>query len=189
VRTLLVSAFLTLPASAQTVGIAPEWETRKMLEALSSQVQRLQPLLEQLKPQDWVSRGAADTYVVQWKSAQAEIGYLVRTAGALAQQPERLPLALETFFRIEAVGNRLGSLANGVRRYQNPALADLLESVGAETMGYREKLRQYLVELAGTKEEELRVMDAEAQRCRGVLTRQAPRTKSEKPAVKKTEPK
>jgi hypothetical protein len=65
-------------------------------------------------------------------------------------------------------------LVDGVRRYQNPAVGDLLVSVVSANSANRDQLRQYITDLAQTKEEEFQVVDREAQRCRGTLMRQPP---------------
>ncbi|MBI4875376.1 MAG: hypothetical protein HY822_12150 [Acidobacteria bacterium] len=160
----------------QPAGLPPEWEVRKMLAELSALAQRFQPILDQLNPRSWVAAGAPETYVTQVASTKKEVGYLVATGKALAERPEKLSLALETLFRMQAIEAFLRSLSEGVRRYQNPALADLLDGVMGETLGSRERLRQYVVELAAVKEDELAVMNQEAQRCRAAISRQpAPR--------------
>ncbi len=66
----------------------------------------------------------------------------------------------------------LRSVAAGVRKYQNPAIADLLQSLIAGTTADRDKLREYIVELAADREQQFKVVDAEAQRCRATLARQ-----------------
>ena len=140
-----------------------------MIEALSKQASRLKPILDQLTPQEWVAKGAPDAYVTQWKSAQNELGYLVDAAKSLEKQPDKLTLALETYFRLQGLELRLNSLVDGVRNYQNPAVGDLLVGIAAENSANRDKLRQYITDLATQKEQEFEVVDKEAQRCRGSL--------------------
>ncbi len=65
----------------------------------------------------------------------------------------------------------LTSLVDGARKYQNPALADLLRSLMNENSASRQQLRQYIVDLAAAKEQELKVMDGEAQRCRQITSK------------------
>ena len=74
-----------------------------------------------------------------------------------------------------------------IRRYQNPALADLLNGLMGETVASRDRLRSYVVDLAAIKEQELAIMDQEAQRCRATISRQpAPRpAKSDQKKEKK----
>jgi uncharacterized membrane protein len=65
-----------------------------------------------------------------------------------------------------------------VRKYQNPALASIMQSVIAENSTNRDRLRQYLQDLATQKEQEFEVADREAQRCRAAMLQQpAPKTK------------
>jgi hypothetical protein len=81
-----------------------------------------------------------------------------------------------------------------VRRYQNPAVGDLMISVMAANSTNRDQLRQYITDLAETKEQEFQIVDKEAQRCRGNLVRQAPARPAAAPkppaaSPSKTEPK
>jgi hypothetical protein len=159
-------------------GVASEWDARKMIDALSAQVQHLKPIIDQVQPDAWLSQGASETYVAQWSTAQTQLQYLISSSDAFSRQPERLPLGLDIYFRMQAVDSTLSSLTEGVRKYQNPALASLMQSVIAENSTNRDRLRQYLQDLATQKEEEFRVADREAQRCRASLLQpSAPKTK------------
>jgi hypothetical protein len=164
------------PASDQ--GVASEWDARKLIDALSTQAQHLKPVIDQVQPADWASKGASETYAAQWNSAQAQLKYLISVSEAFSRQPERLSLGLEAYFRMQAVDSTLGSLTEGVRKYQNPALASIMQSVIAENSTNRDRLRKYLQDLATQKEEEFQVADREAQRCRAALLKQsAPKSK------------
>jgi len=184
---LFSSLFLTLITAAlgQTSDPAPsrngvdsEWDIRKLLDALSQQAEHLKPIIDQVQPDDWQSKGASVTYVAQWNTVQAQLKYLLASTDAFSRQPERLPLGLDAYFRMQSVESALGSLAEGVRKYQNPALASIMQSVVAENSSNRDRLRQYLQDLASQKEQEFQVADREAQRCRAALLQQpAPRTK------------
>lgn len=165
------------PAGAQAVGVAPEWEVRKNIGALAAGVQRLKPILEQVRPQEWVEKGAPEAYVGQWKTIRTELDYLAVSADALLRRPDKLTAALDTFFRMDRIQALLNSLGDGIRRYQNPALADLLQSVAFESAANREGLRQYILDLAAEKEQEFKIADEEAQRCRAILSRQPPSPK------------
>src|SRR5271170_2107606 len=159
-------------------GVASEWDARKLIDALGAQVQHLQPIIDQVQPDGWLSKGASDTYVAQWSSAQVQLKYLISSSDAFSRQPERLPLGLDIYFRMQSVESTLASLTEGVRKYQNPALASLMQSVIAENSTNRDRLRQYLQDLATQKEQEFQVADREAQRCRAALLQQpAPKTK------------
>jgi len=164
--------------SATEPGVASEWDARKLIDALTAQAQHLKPIIDQVQPAAWVQKGAPDAYVAQWNAAQAQLKYLIDSSDAFARQPERLPIGLDAYFRMQAVETTLSSLTEGVRKYQNPALASIMQSVIAENSNNRDRLRQYLQDLATQKEEEFKVADREAQRCRAALLQQpAPKTK------------
>jgi hypothetical protein len=167
------------PPPATDAGVASEWDARKMIDALSTQEQHLKPLMDQIQPAGWVSKGASQTYIAQWSTAQTQLKYLIASSEAFARQPERMPLGLDTYFRMESVESSLGSLTEGVRKYQNPALASIMQSVIGENSTNRDRLRQYLEDLSKQKEEEFQVADREAQRCRAALLSQ-PASKTKK---------
>jgi hypothetical protein len=180
----LFATFCAATLSAQSPGgIPPEWEVQKRLSALAEHVQRIKPVLEQLKPQDWVSQGAPAAYQDQVQRTRAEIDYLIGSTKQLTERPERLTVALETYLRMQSLEAMLRSVAAGVRKYQNPAAADLLQSMIGDTTADRDLLRQYLVELAADRELQFTVVDREAQRCRAVLARQP------SPAIRKSQTK
>jgi len=183
---LLALPLLAQPQTPPQPSVDAQWDISQTLTALASQAKRLKPILDQLTPEQWVAKGAPDAYVAQWRGAQSELVYLTDSSKALEAQPERLPLALDTLFRVLALERRLNSLVDGVRNYQNPAVGDLLIGVLGENSANRDKLRQYITDLAASKEQEFEIADKEAQRCRGVLTKQTPA----KPAApkKKTTP-
>jgi hypothetical protein len=111
-------------------------------------------------------------------TTQVQLKYLISSSEAFSRQPERLSLGLDIYFRMQAVESTLDSLTEGVRKYQNPALASLMQSVISENSTNRDRIRQYLQDLAMQKEQEFQVADREAQRCRATLLRQpAPKTK------------
>lgn len=174
-RTLLCVSIFAVSVSGQAPpgGVPTEWDSRKMLEALTLQMQHFKSVIERVKPDGWVANGAPPTYATQWKTAQTELTYLLNSIDALAKQPERLPLALDAYVRMQAMEATFGSVIEGIRKYQNPAIADLLQSVVNENSTNRDKLRQFLQELALEKEQEFQVADQEAQRCRGVIMKQS----------------
>src|SRR5713101_170387 len=193
---LLPLVFFSLTLRAQ--GVSAPWDISQTVTALAAQAERLKPVLDQLTPEQWQSKGAPATYVAQWHAAQDEVGYVLRAADALGKQPDKLSLAFETYFRMQAVEAEINSLVEGVRRYQNPAVGDLMISVMAANSSNRDQLRQYITDLAETKEQEFQVVDKEAQRCRDNLVRQgparpaaAPKPSPSKPEASpaKTEPK
>jgi hypothetical protein len=148
-------------------------EMRQVLEDLSAQSKRLIPILEQIDPNVWVTaKGAPDTYIRQWHNSQDQLKALLTDTATLSKDPERLPAALQTFFRVQALQVMLQSLVDGIRRYQNPALADLLAGVASEGSADREKFQQYIMLLATERDQMFGIMDHEAQRCRSILSNQ-----------------
>ena len=170
---LLLVPFLfpTQMAHAQASVSAP-WDIKETIAALSSQTARIKPVLDQLTPGEWVQKGAPDAYVAQWRSAQRELTDVDSASAALEKQPEKLSAALNVYFRVQALEARLTSLVDGVRTYQNPAVGDLIVGIVGENSGNRDKLRQYIADLAEQKEQEFAIADKEAQRCRVQLNRQ-----------------
>jgi hypothetical protein len=159
---------------APASGLPPEWETRKQLAALVATANRLDPVLGQLNPEAWKENGAPEAYVRQWQNTRKALSYLQISAERLAKEPNRVTFAMDTYFRLQSMEQMLGSLAAGVRRYQNPAIADLLMGIANENAANRDFLEQYMKDLAATHESELQVMDTEAQRCRSILSKQPP---------------
>jgi hypothetical protein len=148
-------------------------EMRQVLEDLSTQSKRLIPILEQIDPNVWVTaKGAPDTYIRQWHNSQDQLKALITDCTNLSKDPERLPFALQTFFRVQALQVMLQSLVDGIRRYQNSALADLLAGVAAEGSSDRERFQQYIMMLATERDQMFGIMDHEAQRCRSILSNQ-----------------
>jgi hypothetical protein len=164
----LVSCFAVVSISlwGQVAPSVPApWDVSKSVGELAAQVAKLKPVLAQLTPQAWVEQGAPTAYVAQWQSAQQELDYLDQTARALEKQPEKMTTALELYFRLQAIEWRLQSLSEGARKYQNPAAGDVLaEAVGLHATK-RDQLREYITDLAAQNEQQLAVMDREAQRC------------------------
>ena len=169
---LLCIAFC--PLSAQTASVPQAWDITKTLRAVSAGVTRIMPILEQIRPQEWVAQGASDTYATQWKESIVQANAISTSAQALLPHPEKLPDTLQLLFRMQAFHAELASVGEGLRKYQNPALADLMFSVAAEDGPAREQLQQYAVDMANEKEQQFQIADREAQRCRGTLSRESP---------------
>ena len=152
---------------AQAPGAKPE--ISKTIIAIAANAERLIPMMDQIKPEDWVAKGASETYVAQWKTSEEQCKALAADAKALAQAPEKLTDVLKVLFRVQFLEIAMGSLEEGLRKYQNPALAELLNGTRAENIPNREKLQQFAIDLADQREQDYKVADAEAQRCRSQL--------------------
>ena len=177
VNSLLLGAAFTFCANAQDAGFTPEWDMRPVLKEIAAHSKRLVPVLDKVNPSAWTVKGAPEAYLAQWKSTRAQAEALAGDALELSADPEKLSGALKTFFRMQSIEFSVASLADGVRKYQNPAMAELLISVAGENGANRERFQRYIVDLAAHREQEYQIMDYEAQRCRGMLLKQPPAAK------------
>jgi len=162
----------------------PDPQVVAIFTGISEHAARIEPMLQQLRPTDWVAKGAPATYVTQWNTTLEQLRAIRADMSALAQRPDQVTECIKALFRVQASHQALNSLMGGLRRYQNPALADLIESVSAEDQSNLDRLQQYVVELATEKDQQYAVVDREAQRCRATLSRQpadTPKTKSRNP--------
>ena len=175
-RTLSLFLLLSFLAHGQTPApsIPNSWDIAPILADFGEKSGRLKPLLDELMPQEWVAKGAPDTYVTELASAKKELDYFAQATKLFEQTPDKLTLALDAYFRWESMHSRLDTLREGARRYQDPALADLLEGVFGVNASNQDKLRRFIADLAVQREEEFGVVSQEAQRCRTSLNRQTP---------------
>jgi hypothetical protein len=154
-------------------GVATEWETRERLAELARNTRALEPVLAQIRPNDWVAKGASETYVNQARTVRSLALHVIATSKRLAERPEHLSTGIETLFRIQALERFAGSLGEGIRRYQGADLANRFMEVVAPVAGSGEALRQHILDVALMREQEFDVISAEAQRCRGEILRQS----------------
>jgi hypothetical protein len=139
---------------------------------ISQRSAHLAPMLDQVHVAEWVAKGAPEAYVAQWKSLREQNLAIGTEMSVVGEHPEAMQAAMQAVFRVDRFDNDLAGLLGSLRRYQNPALADLIESVALDDRNAVGKLQQYVLELAGEKERQLDVEDKEAQRCRGLLAGQ-----------------
>jgi hypothetical protein len=173
-RTLLVCG-CSLAAQAQApapAGMPPEWDIKAILLGIAAHAGRVVPVLNQIDAKSWVARGASETYAAQLQSSKEQAKAVEQTAKALAERPEQLAPALELYIRITALERMVGSLEEGIRRYQNPALAEMVHGVISEDSRNQDIFQRYIVEMANQRESQFSVMDKEAQQCRSIMLRQ-----------------
>jgi len=163
--------------AAQPAGILPDWEIQKSAESLEKHTAAIESLLSQLRPQEWISQGAPEAYVEQWKQTRQFNSYLTTQARLLARDPAKLSVALDAFLRVDHLQSLLESVAAGVRRYQNAALADLLSSAMSQNSATRELLKDYTRQLVVEREKEWEIANREAQRCRASLAKKPSQAK------------
>jgi hypothetical protein len=184
------------PASIPPVPVDTT-EAGEIAHNISLRSEHMKPMFDQVHIADWIAKGAPEAYTSQWNSLvqqnlaiQADMAALARRAAAppdSSQQESILQESMKAIFRVQRFDRDLDALLNAIRRYQNPALADLIESVAAGDQSGLEKLESYVLEVANEKERQLDVVDREAQRCRSTLANQPPvRPAPPKPNVKTT---
>jgi len=153
-------------------GVQTPWDVRTIIAGLIQENEHFEPVLEGIHPQDWISKGASPVYIQQLQQAQQQTRDVVVTSKMLAQRTELLSLALDEYFRLEALDITARSLEEGVRRYADRSSADKISAFIAHNFGARERFRDYLSSLATSQENNFRVADEEAQRCRGIISRE-----------------
>ncbi len=159
------------PAANQAASVPSEWDARTDIASLVAGVRRLKPLLDKVTPEEWIKEGAPQAWVQQLRSAKSSIDYLAGSAEQLAQKPENMPAAIETYFRLEATETIVNSVREGLRKYQSPDLAKMIGDVMQENSINREKFKAYIVDLANLRSQEFDIMNQEAQRCRDTVMR------------------
>jgi len=160
--------FAAMAVPAQQPFEAPIIAT---FQRISQHAGRLAPMLAQVRSEEWVAKGAPDTYVAQLASTRRQLDAIVADMSSLSARPEQMQECMKGLFRIQAFHRSLDSLMGGLRKYQNPALADLIQSVAAEDQSDLDQIQTWVLDLANEKEQEYKVVDREAQRCRAILSK------------------
>jgi hypothetical protein len=164
----------------QPAGLESDWEIAAVLQQISAHATRVLPLLDRANAQQWAAKGAPDAYAAQLQSSKEQARTLADTAKALAGNPETLSAELQVLLREQGLETLLGSVAEAIRKYQNPAEAQELIALTAESGADRDRLELYVVNLAAEREREYQVMDREAQRCRAQVLAPATPPKKKK---------
>ncbi len=159
---------------APEAGLLPDWELKPRVTKLAEGLERVRPLLARLQPERWTAAGAPRQYEQQHRDCLETLDHALNAAARLAERPNGLAVAVETLVRLETFVSLAQSLSEAVRRYQNPAAADLVESELAAASD-REWLRRHVLELAAVREKEQETAEKEAQQCRERMLKQAPR--------------
>jgi hypothetical protein len=163
----------TGPTIPKPAGLESPWMLRNILDELTKDNEKLGPLLAQMNPQDWVSKqGASPVYVQQWQTAHTQLNDVMAASKLLAQKTESLPLALDDYFRLEALEVTSRSLEEAVSRYGDRFTADQLSGLIARNFSRRERFRDYIRDLATSSELNFKAADEEAQRCRGMISKE-----------------
>jgi hypothetical protein len=175
---------VAVPADTTPVAPVPmdPGDVSAAAKSIAERSAHLKPMLDEVHPPEWVAKGAPETYVSQWNSLKeqnqaiaSDMAVIARNAEAKqndAVQAATLGPLLQALFRVHRFDGDLEGLRGAIRRYQNPALADLIESVAEGGERGVETLQRYAVQLAADKDRQLDVVDKEAQRCRALLAAQ-----------------
>jgi hypothetical protein len=155
-------------------GLQTPWDIRQMLAALNAQNSKLKPLLDQMRPQQWLDNGAPHAYASQYMEAQTRIDDEIRAVTNLSQQPDSLSAALDTYFRLEAFEIVTRSLVECIQKYGERSVAEQLSTLIAQEFTNRQKFREYLRDLSIEREQNFKIADEEAQRCRGMISQVPP---------------
>lgn len=170
----LIQAQQKAPA-VPVAGLETPWNVQKTIADLQKDSTQLQPLLQQISPQRWSDqKGAPTTYIVQWQSAQQQLNDVMTVTKQFAQKTESLSAALDVYFRLEALETTERALAEGAQKYDTRAVSNQLDMMIAHHFDNRQRLRDYLRDLADTTEQNFKVADSEAQRCRGMISKEPP---------------
>ena len=170
-------AWLSCPiflVAQDQAGLQPDWDIGVIVGEMSAHATRLLPTLDKVNARAWVAKGASETYSAQLQSSKDQARAIARDAEALRRNPEKVSKCLELYFRIDGMEQAIHSLVEGIRKYQDPALATELASLSAENGANRNRFQAYIVSLASQQEQECAVMDQEAQRCRSIVATQPP---------------
>jgi hypothetical protein len=138
-----------------------------------------------LNPQQWADqKGASTTYIAQLQTAQIELAGVADSLTALQRKTDSLTLALDSYFRLEALEIDVRSLAEGGRRYGDRPAADRMAEIAARDFNSRERFREYVKDLSANLEQNFKMADQEAQRCRGIISKEPPTTTNKRHSKK-----
>ena len=157
---------------ADIAGIENPWDVRTILTNLSQDTSQLKTLLDGLRPQQWSEKGAPSTYILQFQTAGRQVNDVIATTKLLTQKTDSLALSLDDYFRLEALDVTTRSLEDGARKYGERSSADKLSQLIARNFNNRERFREYIRNLAATTEQNFKIADEEAQRCRAMISKE-----------------
>jgi hypothetical protein len=158
--------------TAQSEGVLPRWEIIELSKGVAANVEQAKTVLIEVKPKEWIQNGAPAAYADQYENLQTDLNNLQLSAAALARQPEKLTVVIDTFLWLDRVSSMLGSMAGGVRSYQNAAIADLLDTARGKGDAALAILKEYMRQVAVEQQAAMEIAHSEAQRCRERLVSQ-----------------
>ncbi|MGH9584274.1 MAG: hypothetical protein ACRD4O_15220, partial [Bryobacteraceae bacterium] len=163
---------------AAEAGLEEPGDARSIIAGILKDNEQMKPLLDSMNPQAWYDKkGAPSTYILQRQTAQRQLNDVLYSAQLLSRKTGDLSLALDTYFRIEALEVTARSLDEGAREYGSRANADKLQDLIARNFDSRQRLRDYLRDLAANLQQNFKIADEEAQRCRAAASESRPRSR------------
>ncbi len=147
----------------------PRWQVEELSTTVVKNLESLNTVVTRLRQVDWTKNGAPPAYAEQHQTLVNELAQLKLAAEALGRRPEKLTYAVDTYLWLDRTGSLLASVAAAVRRYYNPAVADLIDSARSRHADSTLQVQQYMRQLAVHVEDSMEVAHREAQRCRGEL--------------------
>lgn len=152
-------------------GLEAPWDVQTFVAGIQQNVDRLRPLFGEMHPQQWYDqKGAPSTYILQLQQAQQQLSDIAITGRNFSQKTDSLAAALDEYFRLEALDLTTRSLEQGARQYGPRGLADRVDALLGQNFSSRERLRDYLRDLAVSTEQNFKIADQEAQRCRAMIS-------------------
>jgi hypothetical protein len=165
-------------AGPPQAGLEMPWDVKTILGGIKDDLNALKVQVGSMKPQEWHDRASGPTtYILQKQGAEQQLNDALAASALLDAKTESLPLALDEYFRLEALDVTIRSLAEGASRYGARSAADQVNQILARDFNNRERLREYLKDLASSIEQNFKVADAEAQRCRAIISTVPPAAK------------
>ncbi len=162
--------------SQAEAGLEGPDAVRQMVAGIVADNDKLKPALTDLNPQTWQAKGAPSTYVIQWQLAQRQVNDIDLSSKLLLQHVESLASAMDFYFRLEALETTARALNEGAQQYGEGAPIRELNSFVAKNFDSRQRFRDYLRELSINVEQNYKIADEEAQRCRAAMSKTAPCT-------------
>jgi hypothetical protein len=172
----MASTLFALAVYAQqqqpVTGVETNWDARRLVSAALKADQDLRPILASLNPRDWYeNKGAPSTYTLQWQSAQDQVKYVETAGNSVLQKVDSLPPLIELYYRMESLELTARSLNQGAQQYAPRPDAEKLDRWVGQAFDARRRMREYIEDLATSLEQNYKIADEEAQRCRGSITR------------------
>jgi hypothetical protein len=174
----LVSARQQPPPPPQTPsafsnGLETSWDVRNITAALAKDSDNWRPILARLRPQQWYEqKGAPSTYILQLQTLQRQLNDVTVVTRQLTAKTDSLSLCLDDYFRLEAFDVTARTLLDGVEKYGDRQTSDQMSALLARNFNNRERFRDYILDLALSMEQNFKIADEEAQRCRGIISKE-----------------